>query len=89
MSEGNLGNVDSYNENSCGALSTIITLTPGETKEIAFILGMKENDESKAILASYADVTSVCKAEYERLLPTGMEDLRTSRLRHRQRSSIP
>jgi N,N'-diacetylchitobiose phosphorylase len=68
VSEGNLGNVDSYNENSCGALSTIITLTPGETKEIAFILGMKENDESKAILASYADVTSVCKAEYEEVV---------------------
>ena len=41
---GDLGNTISYNENSCGALSTIITLAPGETKTVVFLLGMKSSD---------------------------------------------
>lgn len=47
---GDLGNVTSYNENSCGALSCRVTLAPGETKTIAFLLGTGGFDESSPCL---------------------------------------
>lgn len=50
---GNLGNTTSYNENSCGALSCCITLLPGETKTVAFLLGMKPSDQAHSIICSY------------------------------------
>ncbi len=65
---GDLGNHLSYNENSCGALSTVITINPGETKDMAFILGLKENAEAEAIMASYADVKATCAKEYEEVV---------------------
>ena len=54
---GDLGNIASYNENSCGALSTVIELADGETKEIAFILTMQQNDAVEKILSGYADLS--------------------------------
>nr|MBQ8245055.1 N,N'-diacetylchitobiose phosphorylase [Oscillospiraceae bacterium] len=63
---GDLGGHNSYNENSCGALSTVIELAPGETRSIAFLLGMRPNAEAEEILASYAD-TAVCEAELTQL----------------------
>ena len=68
IENGDLGNILSYNENACGALSTVIELEPSETKEIAFVLGMKENDEAKAILDSYTDVANVCKIELDEII---------------------
>lgn len=65
---GNLGNMLSYNENSCGALSTIVELAPGETKELAFILGMKEDDDANRLVAYYSDVASVCSREHDELI---------------------
>lgn len=65
--EGNLGNHLSYNENSCGALSATVSLNPGETKELAFILGMKENDEAAAIMESYERPSLVCEKECKEL----------------------
>ena len=52
---GNLGNTLSSSENSCGALSCTITLMPGETKNVAFLLGMKSSDEAAEILHYYTD----------------------------------
>ncbi len=75
IENGDLGNVTSYNENGCGALSTVIELEPSETKEIAFILGMKENDEAKAILDSYKDVSAVCKNELDEIITYWHEKL--------------
>ena len=45
---GDLGNVDSYNENSCGALACRLTLAPGESRTVAFVLGMKPSAEAAA-----------------------------------------
>ena len=50
---GDLGNITSYNENSCGALSTVLTLAPGESKTIVFLLGMKYSAEAAAIIDRY------------------------------------
>lgn len=50
---GNLGNIESYNENSCGALSCKVTLNPGESKTVLFLLGMKPSQEAAAIISSY------------------------------------
>lgn len=65
---GDLGNIASYNENSCGALSTVIELEAGETKEIAFILTMQQNDAVQKILSGYADVSTTCARECETLV---------------------
>lgn len=67
VENGDLGNETNYNENGCGALSTVITLAPGESKSIAFVLGMKKNAEAEAILASYADVEATCQSELSQL----------------------
>lgn len=64
---GNLGNVLNYNENACGALSTEMELMPGETKELAFILGMKEAAEAEEIMKHYENPVSVCERELEEL----------------------
>lgn len=68
VERGELGNVLSYNENACGALSTVLSLAPNETKEIAFILGMKENDEAEALLDQYQNPQAVCAAELRELI---------------------
>jgi len=68
VTSGNLGNQTSYNENSCGALSTLIELAPGETKEIAFIVTMQQNAETEKVLAGYKDLSATCKKEHEALI---------------------
>lgn len=67
VENGDLGNETSYNENGCGALSTVIELAPGESKSIAFLLGMKKNAEAEEIIHSYADVETTCEAELAQL----------------------
>lgn len=39
--EGKLNCEGNYNENSCGALTAVVKLAPGEKKELAFLVGMK------------------------------------------------
>ncbi len=55
ITSGDLGNVTSYNENSCGALSCILSLAPGETRTVAFVLGAGGDSESSAMLNTYMD----------------------------------
>ena len=72
---GDLGNELSYNENGCGALTTVLTLQPGETKEIAFILGMKYKEEADQIIAGYQDPAKTCAAELNELITYWHEKL--------------
>ncbi len=67
VASGSLGNVTSYNENSCGSLSCAIPLAPGETKTVAFLLGEKYSQEAAAILASYEDTAKTVERELAEL----------------------
>lgn len=67
VAAGDCGNALNYNSNACGALETRITLEPGETKEIAFILGMKNDEEADAVMAEYKDVAAKAAEEISEL----------------------
>lgn len=59
VEQGACDNVLNYNSNSCGALHTKLVLQPGETKEVAFVLGMHTDEESAQIMAGYEDLGKV------------------------------
>ena len=63
VENGKLSGEMCYNENGCGALAAQMLLKPGETKEIAFLVGMKEHEEAEAICNRYADVAAQCETE--------------------------
>lgn len=75
VENGELSGEMNYNGNSCGALSTKIVLQPGETKSIAFVLGMKYEKESNAILHNYENVDKTCEAEVSELISYWHEKL--------------
>jgi len=50
VENGTCDNVLNYNSNACGALHSKLELQPGETKEIAYILGQYNDKQSKEIL---------------------------------------
>ena len=64
---GDLGNELNYNENSCGALSTVVTLQPGESKSMCFVVGMKYDDEADTIIGKYTDVEADTERELAQL----------------------
>jgi len=66
--QGDLGGELNYNENGCGALSAQILLAPGETKSMAFVLGMKEDAEAGSILTQYQNPEETCQKELEELI---------------------
>ncbi len=72
---GDLGGALSYNENGCGALTTTLTLAAGETKEIAFLLGMKYKEEADKIFESYQRPSKTCAKELEELITYWHEKL--------------
>ena len=63
VTTGKLDGSMNYNENACGALSAVLVLTPGETAHLAFIVGAKNREESRALMARYADPAAVCPEE--------------------------
>lgn len=65
---GDLGGKLNYNGNGCGAISSMVTLAPGETKHLAFVLGMKNDEEAKAILKKYENPDKTCKQELDELI---------------------
>ncbi|MCI9269406.1 MAG: N,N'-diacetylchitobiose phosphorylase, partial [Lawsonibacter sp.] len=67
VERGNLGGELNYNGNSCGALSAVVTLEPGESRTVAFLLGEKSNRNSAALLDAYQDPAAVCAQELEAL----------------------
>ena len=65
---GDLSGELNYNENGCGALSAQLSLAPGETKSIAFVLGMKKDAEAVNILKQYQNPEETCQKELEELI---------------------
>ena len=63
VTAGKLDGSMNYNENACGALSAVLVLNPGETAHLAFIVGAKNREESRALMARYADPAAVCPEE--------------------------
>ena len=64
--EGKLNCEGNYNENSCGALTAVVKLTPGEKKELAFLVGVKNDDEAAEITARYdKDCQQICKKSWK------------------------
>ena len=69
VSTGRLNCQGNYNENSCGALTAVLKLAPGQSKEIAFLVGMKKDNEAEKIIAHYEEnCQEVCRKELEELI---------------------
>lgn len=67
VERGDLGGALNYNETSCGALSCVASLAPGQSKWIAFLLGEKSPQESRELLNLYAVPEAVCIWEWKAL----------------------
>ena len=68
VENGDLGGALNYNGNSCGALSAVVTLEPGETNGIVFLLGEKPAGESAALIRAYQNPETVCRRECDELI---------------------
>ncbi len=53
VESGKCNNELNYNSNGCGALQSDIVLQPGETKELIYILGQRDNQAANEIMAKY------------------------------------
>ncbi len=67
VESGKCNNELNYNSNGCGALQSDITLEPGETKELIYILGQRDNKAADEIMAKYETAGLVDK-EVEELI---------------------
>lgn len=56
VESGKCNNKMNYNSNSCGALQSDITLAPGETRELIYIVGQRDNVQADLILNEYKAV---------------------------------
>ena len=68
VTDGSLSNTVNYNSNACGALDTILSLEPGETKTIAFLLGERDEEEAAKVISSYKNVAETCAGELDTLI---------------------
>ncbi len=53
VERGSCDNVMNFNANACGALQSALTLAPGETRELIYVLGQHNDAEATEILAGY------------------------------------
>ena len=60
--DGRLDDSLNYNGNPCGALQTLLTLAPGETKTIAFVLGQKTETQAEKLMDRYREPAAVVDA---------------------------
>jgi cellobiose phosphorylase len=68
VESGDLGGALNYNGNSCGALSGKLNLADGESAYLCYIVGMKDDAESAAIIDSYADPKTKVEADLNELI---------------------
>jgi cellobiose phosphorylase len=55
VEKGRLDGTLNYNLNPCGALHTAITLAPGESAAMVFLLGQKREAQARELIARYED----------------------------------
>ncbi len=67
VESGKCNNELNYNSNGCGALQSDITLNSGETKELIYVLGQRDNAAANEIMAKYETAGLVDK-EVEELI---------------------
>lgn len=72
---GSLSGEMNYNGNGCGALTAALKLAPGETKDLAFILGMKSDAQAEEILKCYGEPGQACAKELQQLITYWHEKL--------------
>ncbi|MCM1225837.1 MAG: N,N'-diacetylchitobiose phosphorylase [Clostridium sp.] len=66
VENGKLDNSMNYNSNSCGALQSDITLGPGQTAELVYILGRRNAEEADNIIEQY-NTAGKCDSEIAEL----------------------
>ncbi len=59
VADGRLPNTLNYNGNPCGALQASLSLAPGETKSVVFVLAQKGKKAARELLDRYADPAAV------------------------------
>lgn len=67
VESGDLGNKLNFCMNSCGALSSVAELEPGEEKQFVFLLGMKDEPEAEEIMGKYSNPSKTCDDELHEL----------------------
>ncbi|MCD7847315.1 MAG: N,N'-diacetylchitobiose phosphorylase [Oscillospiraceae bacterium] len=67
VESGKCNNELNYNSNGCGALQSDIVLEPGETKELIYILGQRDNKAADEIMAKY-ETEGLVDKEVEELI---------------------
>ncbi|MCR4846444.1 MAG: N,N'-diacetylchitobiose phosphorylase [Eubacterium sp.] len=65
---GDLGGDMNFNLNSCGALSSKVSLAPGESKYLVFVVGMKSDEEAEAILSGYNNAEAAVESDLNELI---------------------
>lgn len=67
VADGRCDNSLNYGGNPCGALHAALTLQPGETRDLAFVLGQKGETEARALMERYRNVSRAVDAEWDEL----------------------
>ncbi len=67
VESGKCNNELNYNSNACGALQSDIVLNPGETKELIYVLGQRDNAAANEIMAKY-ETEGLVDKEVEELI---------------------
>ncbi len=68
VAAGDLGNSLNFNGNPCGALHCQLTLQPGESRTIAFVLAQKGETEARQLMDRYQQVKETVDAELKTLI---------------------
>ena len=66
--DGRLDDSLNFNGNPCGALHTVLTLAPGETKTFVFLLGQKGEKAARTLLDRYQDAEKTVDDEWKQLI---------------------
>lgn len=66
--DGRCDNSLNYNGNPCGGLQATLTLQPGETRTVAFVLAQRGESGARALLDDYRDTAAVCDAQLRELI---------------------